>query len=545
MDLGLHAHGFALLEEAAARHAAQLAVEKEMPGSPVDLGYEPDLFGEAITLGQEFAPKTIASFRRQARGGDPLKLYGLYEEMPRFGIGPQNTKGRDWMKGADVAFSATTDELADQDNKSREALDARRVADYARIQFQPFMRRFFEIAWKKNTFGVAVLALESEPKGFDGKLEQLKVVHEVPAKHFRIDRATRRWFFRPWLNRADAVDVEPFIEAGVLHILELDATLPLDQRGLFFEVLVPWGVAQFGVRWWARYLELFGIPFREIKYTPGNKADKELAQEIGRRSGAAGWAAVPTNFTMAIHNAMVGTAGTNTHENVLSYCERIFDKSFLGHAQASGIQVGGGSVQSTATATDQTYQLTDTRLADFLDADFAPSIMSPFLIRNLGDLARKYPPRVTAIAKRPIDRKTESEVLVNAYKANAGPGISLDEAVRRLGFQPAKPGVLTLGPVGQAAPTPEEAAAMALFAASRGPGNVSAPGGVAEEILAPYRRIVRDALEEGAGPDTAMARVLQRAKGGHADAPELVAHLAAVLFDGTMRGVTAAREARK
>lgn len=565
LGLGEIAQGFAARPKA-----------EPVPGAdkldPIDFGT--DLTQDLISLTREFSPREIGAMRTEARRGTPRRLYGLIDEMPRFGPGTQMSKVRRDMKSADFRIQPPAPLREDKVAKTAEGKRAAEIAGYLSAQFLPFMPVFANAAATREIYGIAALTMKWLPGAADGGRDLLVAVREIPPRHFALNR-DQKWVFLPDPQvQTDEVPIAPLVEASALLFLEAGKDTPLDQRGLAFQVLVPWCMAQYGWRWFSKFVELCGIPMRTIEFPSGSAEFKKLAEEIGKKAGAGGWAAYPTGMKFNFISALAGASnGKSSHEPFLEYAERCFDKVFLGHSQASAVNAGDGSVQSSDKATDETRALCASRLVD-LAADMR-AYCGPLVARNFSPQdATRYAPEHTYAPPTVVDRKAEGEILVAAKNSGAARGIALADAVERLGYRMALPGEETLAdaaaeqvaddaeaektgkaPKGKGKKVSEDeddAEKLARvvefpFAAKRGsqaPPDVETPAGVAEQMLAPYRGIFASAISEGESPHTALIRVIQRAKSGEPEAEHVTNMLASALLGGTMRGIVAAREAR-
>ena len=504
---------------------------------------QPDLsFERAITLGRDYKPDEVLKHRRTARTqGRPEGLYLLYDEMERFGLGPQLSKVRESLVGADFSITPYPAEFASPDAKTAEARKARDIAEYCNEQLDPFKETLAESGAELFAKGITAFRVEVKPGGATGGREKLTKIEPLPAHRFVLDPRTYTWGAMFSARSIDVTDVTPFLELGSLVLLELGAgRTPLDQRGFQWQCLAPWGMSQFGFRWLGRYLELTGIPFRHLIYDKADVGAKAIALEIAAKSGNAGYAVTPKSIELKLIESTGKLASSgSSHFDLIEWAERWYDKVALGHSQATGVQVGAGSKTSSEEAQAVMRRRTNAR-GKRLARDFRTGVLRGLARRNFSDQdADRYTPLVSLQEPEPFDSKAFSERVLNLYKAGAGPGMSLAEVVRKSGLTLAKAGEPTLGLPSGTADGPPQALSTRF---SR--GDAPAPDGIAEEIVAPYRAIVRQAEQEGAAPATVLHRLATRMRQAPPPTPAAEDALASWLLESVMRGVVDQRASR-
>lgn len=574
------------LAEAAREFAHEMAEARarrrpsEAPGaaSPGDsaieaTGYDPDITADLISLTREYSPADLNSYRVRARAGDPRLLFSVYAEMNRFGPGPQREKWRMGQAQATATFSAI-DVVAGLVKKGRLVGQVDPAIAYIEQQFRPHLAEFREVNADRCEYGVAGAFLGWEPMGAELGRDRLESVVPIQPIHFRYDRPTREWLFLPDVRQTQGIPCSVLVEMGLLFFVHHHPTLPIDQRGLNFQALVPFMISMKGWRWWARFVELVGIPMRLGTY----KQEKEKAklEEICRRSVAAGWAVLQEGSSFQFLETAVKAGSMGQHEPFVRFAEECYDKIYLGHSQGSAVQGGGGSVQSSSKASEDARQLFNGRLA-LLGADLG-DLGARVLTRNVAPQRGRRPAKAVVVLEipQPVDRKQEAEIVKIAKDSGLGCAIAMQDAVERLGHRYVSPeerkGVETLGdPEPQedpqealdapdretSAPGDEKPAREALarvidvrgrFAAAApsrvaGPPDVDAPYGIGEEIVEPYRQIVAAALESGLSPVETLDRLRHRMRAGYS-APELDDRIASAMLIGFMRGTVDTRRAR-
>lgn len=517
-----------------------------------DVGYEPDLVGSSLTLGRDVSPNEIVMARREARAGRPQRLFEIFQEMARFGPGPQLSKAQLAVTSARVTFHPPEEFRGDAENTPEGRL-ALEIAQEVEAQFRQHMVGALAAAFEKFPYGLVGLHIVTKARGAKNDREQVVRIEQIPARRFELDPVTQEWRYRPYASRLDSVPLAPFLESGNIVLLETGkGVVPLDQRGLLFQCLIVWGLATYGLRWLARLAELCGIPFRFLNYDSSKKGQKELAEKILKRMGAAGFAALPLGMVPQLVNALSTSAGAGEiHERLLRIANQTYDQVFHGHSQASNVEVGAGSRTSTEEAGAQSRELNASRCAE-LASDFRAGLFEPYVRRNRGEeIAARFTPVVVI---EPVERKDPeklSKVILNLSNAGVA-SIDEEDAVLQCGLKVAKDPSKAIRKAA-ASPVPpvgEKLAEVLSFPArlasdARLPvlGEAGAPDAIAEELLAPYRDLFRTGIEEGVPPLTMLDRVIARA-GKRAEAKRMVENLQTVLLDSTAHGVENVRVAR-
>ena len=499
-----------------------------------------------VSLGREYSPADIGRWRNQARFGDPRFLYGLFDEMDRLAIGTQRTKAVEEVKGAAVNFAAP-DPFNDPDDQRPPAVKARKIRDYSKRTLARWMPTFLEHGFKAMEYGCWGSWIKTDPRGDSEGLPSITSVDSIPARRFRIDPTTKQWLFMPDPLSFEGVPVQKLVDEGSLIFWEFEAHKPLDQRGLMWQGLVPWGILQFGVRWLAKLLEMFGIPMLIGRHAEGDAVAKTLLEEALPKLRAAGWMVIPEGSNLEIRDPMV--AGRSDHHmSMIEWCVRLFDQIFCGHSQASGVQVGAGSKTSADVASEGFKKLTNSRCAT-ISGWITEQVLRPFIGRVFGDqAARLYLPVVTA---RVLDRENPKELAETAKllkDAGAGEQVDAVDLVQRCFGTVARKGQPNLGAAAapQAPPVPEKLGRILPFPfRAADPGNVLAAleekalklsRGSGDPIIEPYAHLIDEVERDGGDLAHLGYRVrLQASKDGKG-VDEVRAVIQAVLLEAIMTG---------
>ena len=528
------------------------------------IGFQADLvFQNLVTLGTEFDPQTLLGYRRRARWGDPRYLYACYDEMVRLLIGVQVSKLREALAGTEDTFTAP-DEFKDDDDVRPDAVLAREIRDVVEKQFGPYLPDAKRTAGAdKFLYGIGPLEIHSRPGGAVGGHERILGLDGLSPRRFRLDQASQRWQILPSPTGYSGIPADDLIAAGNLALFELDeGKTPLDQRGLLFQCLILWGIAQKCVRWWARATELGSVPFRQASYPEGRSDLKPGLEADMRDMGAAPWYVGPDGVKIEfIQQASSGTK--DKHEALLQFCKDGFDAIILGHEQASGTASGPGSENSSGDAQSTAKDLVNARAAIFA-RDFEEQVIRPHVRRGWGDFAAEnLAPTYTAKVREREDATQLADVAVKLFQAGAGGFVDAEDLIVRCGLKVvdlvANPDAHTLAaPVvvpgvqpGAAGPDPDAGTGAtsgahltptAPFAArsivSRQDSRLKPNG---REIVSPLQKLLSGVKSNS--DLLALATKLERRPA--TAAPVLRDQLAALLVDARMRGVDAVRKARE
>ena len=425
------------------------------PTSPLqDLGQSASKGGEysldltlqnLLAIGSEFTPDDIIQLRRRARYGDPRWLYSLYDEMQRLGPAPQVLKAREAIKGTETLWHATPEE-ADEDETSTEPGDkvARLVRDVTEEAWGKWVPDLKDLLSKKHFYGLACVQVMWNPKAIEGKWSRVTDIRPIPARRFRLDPETLRFKLLTNPYTWDGPFVDDLQKTGKLIFVETGADEePLDQRGLFFQCLLPWAIEQFTVRWRAKRLQNFGMPPVMVTYPKGDPSNKATADELAAILASGTRASLPDGMKAELLSAVGGGKGGDPYEVAIEWCARQYDQIILGHSQVSGVQQGAGSRTSSHDAVGLFKDVTNSRARDW-DKDFRQQATHPYVSREFGaDVADEHCPVTDS---RVVERDNPVElagVIFQLTQAGLGGVIAAEDAVRRCTLKVAEDGELT------------------------------------------------------------------------------------------------------
>ena len=538
--------------------AAASALKTGSTARPSGVDRTVEIGTEIVPIPKDHNPEAVLRYRREARRGDPRNLFAVYTEMPGRAAGPQIRRSREAIEAAEWEFAPMPLAARDETVNSPEARVGREVAAYFTEVYGPHMVDALRVYARREHFGLGAAAFQVEPLTGPEGLERIVSFEEIESYRFRLDPRTFAWHYYPKAHGSNLTACAPLVEQGSLLLFEEGAkAFPIDQRGLLWQVLIPWAVYQYGFRWWARLNERFALPYLDVDYDPTLEKGAEKAEEIAQRMGSSGAIVRPKESIEAKFLSTMSAAQPDSLERMQEFCLRAFAAGLLGHDQATGAREGAGARTSDVAAQGVAKWLVASQLRR-AGMDFGNQWIKPAVLRNFGEkVAAKHTPVLVLRQAQEVDRESEARI-VNLATA-AGAELPESEFLKKIGYRQARPGERTLSRRQLAPPAPpaaeegkpaeklgENIVRFPRLAENGRPpvlGADGAPDGIAEDLLSPYRRIFTEALSDGATPVQAISRVMQRAK-TRPEAKVLVDRLASVLVASTGNGLEDVRDER-
>ena len=405
-------------------------------------GYKEDLTRQnLITLGRDFSPDEIKNMRHRARYGDPRFMYAFFDEMLRLGPGTQKQISIEAMKAAMPQFVTSPEDWDDDSNVPLDAdpvdvANARAARDYLQDTLTPHLADLIQIHGNVHFYGIADSKIVLNPRGNSGQWDAIADISEVPARRHRLDVVTHEWMLMPSPDSWEGVPISQLLlqpDQGTegLFFTEIGAgSEHLDQRGLMFRCIVPWGIEQYTVRWRAKYIELFGIPPRYalVDFAHPNRVAE--ATKGLKRMGANSYGVFQLGTEVKLLEAH--TAGNNDpFEAQLDWCQRQYDSAILGHSQMTGVQKGVGGKMQGSQATQQFEDVTNSRLRT-LSAAMSNTLGKTLVARNFSPkIADLHAPSIKLRFADRDDPEILSKVALTLFQAGAGELIGSEDLVRR------------------------------------------------------------------------------------------------------------------
>jgi hypothetical protein len=428
--------------------------------------------------------------------------------------------------------------------------------------------------------GVGAFQYWMEP---DGKRERIAGIERVSPHRFRLEVNGTRLLVQATKDFNSAVPIED-LQPGLV-VFAPDRHIPDPGRwGSLIRLLPYFMIHVYGPEWWSRAVERYGEPPRVGWYPKGDLQTRDQLISTFQDPGSALWLVLPEGAKAEFFSKLV-SAGDMPHRDMLDWTNREASKLILGSTQTSDVEKNTGSKSSASVHQDVVLEKAESR-AKRIATCLREQFLVPLVSRAYGpEIAAKHTPELVFYTKpKPslLEFATAIKALVEAGGGEAIPlsvineegGIPVPEGDEPT-LKKAPPPVPIIVPPGAPPPDPED-----KTEPPEAPGEMPDPEDMqeppepagkqaasrarakddpavelerleawalrradkaGEEILAPYRGIINQAQAEGASLEQLFHRVLQRA-GMPLDSPELLDLLAAVQYEGVMRGFTRERK---
>ncbi len=212
-----------------------------------------------------------------------------------------------------------------------------------------------------------------------GKTFRLTNLDPVPSERFWWPTGQAQLHVQPGDDQGLWMPVEQLGETCPVLVVE-GHVLSRDRIGLLRRCLAPWLTKLYGFDWWARSVELTGIPYRKAKYRGG--VDLGQLETALRTMGSAGYGMFPDGVDLEFVTQAMGAR--NAHEDLVGYCDREKAKVLLGATQTAEIQAGSGSKASAGVHERVLEGVVDgygRQISMFLRAQ----VLKPLVRMNWGD----------------------------------------------------------------------------------------------------------------------------------------------------------------
>ncbi len=520
-----------------------------------------------LPSGTKVSVSDLVSYLQQADQGETRPWFAFCDEMRARDafLDAEMSKAEAMVAGARVDVLAVPASLRSRSKtRTGDAARAAEVASYVQeILLAPHVGLDRAVGALMGGFwkGLAALELVVEPVAQGERIVSLR---PIPAQRFL------------WATGEDTLLVQPGEEWGTtVPVADLGASLitfvpegstPSPARRGAFRRLVPYfEIRTMGHAWWARDVELYGLPLMLGLHPAGDEKTASFLRRLLGNLGSRGWAVGPVGTKIEPVQGQARGSGESPHEAILDWTSRQISVQVLGATQTTDVAKDTGSKASAGVHQETVYGKASAR-ARLVAACLREQLVFPLVERRFGrEVAMAHTPELAfRVEPRPdlgIWAKAMSD-LVTAGFSEAIPRSLVNE----VGFAPEpEEGEPTLGPpkapaaappqaeppdVDEPEPEPEpepQEASRRRRAASSGRELVSLEAwalaqarGAGEELVAEVRAVIDQAQKEGVTLPQLMARVIQLSP-VPPDAPELVDLLAAVQLEATMRGFVGAR----
>ena len=219
---------------------------------------------------------------------------------------------------------------------------------------------------------------------YSGK-ERLRMIEPIPSERFRFIPGTVTLAVQPGEDQSVSALIPVGDLGPSLALITADAHLSSPaRRGILRKVITPWLTKRYGMEWWSRRVELFGMPFRKGKYPMGDDARRSALKLAMQEAGAAGFAAFPDGTDLEFLFAAQSTGASDVHETLITFCDKAMSKVLMGSTQTSDIQRGAGSRASANVHMDIAERFVES-YAQIICAVLREQIIKPLVARNFGD----------------------------------------------------------------------------------------------------------------------------------------------------------------
>lgn len=404
-------------------------------------GFQNDLqYMSLAQLGREVSPAEWIELRRRARFGDPRFLYASYDEMLRQGVSTQFDKLVERMTSARAVWEVNPAKFeTDEWDGDPDAKVAREAREYVQDQMGRHLPAYNRAAAWARAYGISGAWQRVEPLGdVTGKRDYLAAVTPVEPRRFKLEPVTGKLLIQLDPRAFKFVPVEPYVAAGSLVIFDVDPSRPLDQRGKFFESIIPWSASQYGSRWWSKFMELYGIPFRTGTYpagTSGNTKAKREIEGVLEKAGARGWAAMPEGTRIEFASVLAEAAGGAPHEMYLEFQKKCMSEIWFGHAQGSGVQGDANSEASSDQAAASGGEMVNSYLTQTA-GQLARGPVFALVGNNFGwRFARHFCPSLSLQENRAEAVQQLLALALGIVKMGAGHRVDADDLIRRFNLK--------------------------------------------------------------------------------------------------------------
>lgn len=544
-----------------------------------------------VRSGEKILPEQLVQWLRDGESGETGKLHAFYDEMRARcpDVEVETGKAESRLAGGRLQFLPWPESLRSRSKEkpTGDAALANEVATYCKdVVLAPDVRSDKAVTSLAQGFwkGIGAVAPRIVPDPIDPRREKIVELKPIPSQRFRWDTQSSRLLLQIGENYDDVVDADALVATGELILLRTEDHVPSPaRRGLFRRLLSLAIGLMYGPGWWARFVELNGIPIRVGYHPRGDEAARANLIEGLRSMGAEAFAALPEGAKLEILDAVARSGSSDVHQVYAEFAARTIAKLVNGSSQSTDIQQGSGSKSSASVHED----VADNRHRDRareVCAVLRSQLVMGLVARRFGwDVAQKHTPEVVL----DVDGRPDLLELATAMKtfkeAGAGKAIPLSMVNDRTGIPvpegdeptladtppalaPGGPGVFPGKaaeepdedegtkppapgkPAGKRPPATEEelaarkagrSTAEELAALERFSDQQAALFGY--ELIEPVRKIVAEAEAEGWTLEETFTAAMSRMN-LPPDSPRLIDALAAVQLEAVMRGITSERD---
>ena len=404
------------------------------------LRFESDLqLQYLLSIGVDFTPAEIRNLQIRARWGDPRWLYALYDQLPRLGPGPQIRKMIEAIRDTEDQYKTTPEDADEAEEGAGNAEIATEARDYVETVVSPWAPEIKAHMATAENYGVAAGEIVTDPRGLKWRgrfKERIVDFRPIAARRFRLDPASHEWLLTLSALEMQGVPVGPLVQRGKLLFYEVGKGVePLDQRGLYYQLLLPWAILQYCVRWRAKRVEKYGVPPAIGKVNLADAKQKEQMRSALADFAASMYMVVGKDASVEFANALA-QGRIDPQAALIDWCSQMYDMILLGDTQASQVMVGAGSKQSKDQAIGGFHDLTNSRVTRLNAAVFNRQLIPGLVFRNFGaDVAAMNCPVFESTVSESDDAKDLAQAALWISQAGFGEKIDGEDLIQRCTLQ--------------------------------------------------------------------------------------------------------------
>lgn len=536
-----------------------------------------------VRSGERILAYQLVMWLREAETGDSGKLHAFYDELRARcpDVEVELGKAESRLAAGRLQFLPWPESLRSRatDAPTGEAKTAADVAAYCKdVVLAPEVRIDKAIVTLAQGFwkSLGAVAPRIIPDPVDPLREKIVSLKPIPSQRFRWSIDSSALLLQNGDNYDDVINADAAVATGELILLKTEEHVPSPARRGLLRRILPLAIGLlYAPGWWARFVELYGIPVRVGYHPRGDEKARQDTIDGLRTMGAEAYAALPEGAKLEILDAVARSGSSEIHQAYQEFAARTIAKLVNGSSQSTDIQQGTGSRASAGvheTVAEERHRDRAREIAALLRAQ----LVFGLVLRRFGwEIAQKHTPEVVLDVDERPDLLELATALKTFKEAGAGEAIPLSIVNDRTGIPVPEKGEKTLGapeppPGSMPKAGPGESAEDEATPAKKGAPAKPKPGSEEElaarprrdpqaeldaleafadrqaalfgyELIAPVRKLVDEAAAEGWTLEQTFAAVMSRME-LPPDSPRLIDALAAVQMEAVMRGITSERD---
>lgn len=388
----------------------------------------------------ELDPERVVNLFKQADDGDPRELQAIAGELERRDahMGGQLRTRRKAVSR--LTWSAQTPADTAKDGGLADEVVTAVTRDIVNAPwFSPLTFDLLDANLKG--YSVAELRWETlqdvwRPKAAVWVDQRLTMIDKA-------DGLTLRW--RDPADENKAIDIAPY--TAVIHAAG-DVSGPLWSRGLMRVLAILYSIKRLGVRAWAAFVELYGVP-RLVAQTPSSWTDKQRADFMYYLDawGHAGHLVVPSGATVTPQTMGSQSASDAAHSGLARWCDDQASVAIIGQTMTSS----DGSSRAQAEVHERTGEQILEGDAWQVALTMHRDVVQPYVFLNFG------PDAPVPVLVPQIRSSGEREFKLKVMSTLIPLGLKVEQSVARdlAGIPEPAPGAAVLGSPAVAAPSQE------------------------------------------------------------------------------------------